>query len=193
MPNATLRRFSDDDLEPVRLWRNSPDISGSMYGEHTITEAEHRSWFENLRVDDTKSYWIVESDRKAVGVAYIYDIDAKNHNASWGFYLGEKKARRSGVGYYAEIFMLYFAFEHLKLNKLICEVLAGNDVVWKMHEKIGFKREGLFRSHVKKKNLYHDVVRLALLQSDWLLIKDAHMKRLISRGQTIPDFEQMAR
>ena len=188
MSKITLRHFCHDDLEPVRLWRNSPEVSNLMYGEHIITEAEHRSWFEQLKTDETKSYWIIEADQNAIGVSYVYDIDMKNLKASWGFYVVDQKARRSGVGYYVEIFMLYFAFEHLKLNKLTCEVLAENSAVWRMHEKIGFKREGFFRSHIRKKEVYHEVVHLALLRDEWLAAKQTHMERLGARNQIIPDF-----
>ena len=191
MPKITLRRFCDDDLEPVRLWRNSPEISSSMYGAHTITEAEHRTWFTSLKVDNTKSYWIIESDGRAVGVSYIYDIDSKNRHASWGFYIVDDRSRRTGAGYYVEVFMLHFAFEHLKLNKLSCEVLAKNNAVWRLHEKIGFRREGLFLSHISKAGKYHDVVRLGLLQREWLSIKQKHVDRLVARGQQLPNFCQL--
>ena len=188
MPQITLRNLHANDSDSILKWRNSPTVSDSMYGDHIISDTEHRLWFDSLSSDDTKRYWMIESDKTPIGVSYIYDIDQKNRHASWGFYIVENRSRRIGVGYYVEVFMLYFAFEHLNLRKLNCEVLFRNSAVWKMHEKIGFKREGLFHAHIKKAGAYHDVVRLALLQSEWALLKETHINRLSTRGQQLPEF-----
>ena len=191
MPQITLRLFHDKDIDQIRTWRNSSVVSNWMYGEHVISETEHHAWFHNLKTDGTKKYWLIESDGRAIGVSYIYDIDSKNRHASWGFYIVDDRSRRTGAGYYVEVFMLYFVFEHLKLNKLNCEVLAENNAVWKLHEKLGFRREGLFLSHISKAGKYHDVIRLALLQSKWLSVKQKHLDRLLARGQQLPDFSQL--
>ena len=74
--------------------------------------------------------------------------------------------------------MLKYVFEELKFNKLVCEVFTSNHNVIKMHEKFGFRREGYFRNHILKNEIYHDVVTLALLQSEWQTIKDFHYKRI---------------
>ena len=51
------------------------------------------------------------------------------------------------------------------------ETTAGGAEVIRMHEKFGFRREGYFRSHVKKDGQHLDVVALGLLRSEWKLLK----------------------
>ena len=65
-----------------------------------------------------------------------------------------------------------YVFNELKLNKLRCEVFTSNDKVIKMHENFGFRREAYYREHCLKNNQKFDVIGLALLQTEWSLIKE---------------------
>ena len=69
-------------------------------------------------------------------------------------------------------------FDELKLNKLKCEVFVFNEQVIKMHEKFGFRREAYFREHCLKNGTYIDVVGLAMLRSEWEVVKESNFKRI---------------
>jgi RimJ/RimL family protein N-acetyltransferase len=77
-------------------------------------------------------------------------------------------------------------FGELGLNKLWCEVLIGNEAVWRLHEGFGFQREALFRQQVRKDGAPADVVGLGLLKSDWAVARAASRDRLVSRGFDLP-------
>ncbi len=188
MASVRLRDFRPNDCDQVLAWRNSPDVAMYMYGDHDIGLAEHRIWFTALANDNTKKYWVIEAGGVGLGVAYVFDIDRNNQRASWGFYIGNPELRGAGVGYFVEVFVLLYVFEHLGLNKLCCEVLADNESVWQMHEKFGFTVEGRLHAHIRKNGAYRDVIVLGMLASQWQEIKPKHLARLERRGQILPDF-----
>jgi RimJ/RimL family protein N-acetyltransferase len=81
-----------------------------------------------------------------------------------------------------EFWVIEQVFGALGFTKLWCEVLVDNEPVWRLHEGFGFRREALFRQHVRKDGVATDVVGLGLLKSDWLSLRDASRERLRSRG-----------
>ena len=160
-----------EDLELVREWRNSPEVSQYMYTENFISKEQQEKWFEKIQQDESSKYWMIKYEDKNLGVANIVDIDRRNSKCNWGFYLGNSSIRGKGIGAKVEFNVLNYVFEELKLNKLVGEVFSFNEKVVKMHEKFGFRREGFLRNHIYKNDKFHDVVVIGLLSSEWNQIK----------------------
>jgi UDP-4-amino-4,6-dideoxy-N-acetyl-beta-L-altrosamine N-acetyltransferase len=156
-----------DDLELVRGWRNSPEVSAYMYTDAQISAEQQRSWFEKVRDDPRSRYWIIQYEGKKTGVVSLTDINHTLNSCYWAFYLGDTSIRGAGIGLKTEYHVLRYVFEELKLNKLRCEVFVFNDKVIKMHERVGFRREAYYREHCIKNGEFIDVVGLAMLKSEW--------------------------
>ena len=58
--------------------------------------------------------------------------------------------------------VLEYAFGHLNLHKVWCEVIAENTAARDLYTKFGFAEEGVLRQHVFKAGRYLDVVLMAL-------------------------------
>ncbi len=168
-----LRRLALSDHARVLAWRNSPEVAGHMYGDHAIGEAEHALWLEAALSRADRSYWIIELDGAPVGLANLARIDPEASRCDWAFYLADPAVRGRGVGAAVEYLVLRHVFEGRGLNKLCCEVLAGNAAVVRLHERFGFTREALFRDHVRKGGVFQDVVGLGLLRREWPKVKAA--------------------
>lgn len=166
-----LRDICPDDKDVIFKWRNLPDVAKYMYTDHTITLAEHESWFDRVIQDETNHYWIIQCDGEDVGLANIYDLDKTNERCSWAFYIASPNVRGKGVGSYVEYTILEYVFSTLNLNKLCCEVLGFNEAVINMHKKFGFQQEGLFREHRWKGGVAMDIVCLAILREEWSDVK----------------------
>lgn len=162
-----LRDMRLADAPSVLEWRNSRDVAEYMYTDHNITEGEHALWFGQALTAPDRKYWIIEHDQRSVGLANLYDISLDYRRAYWAFYIADASVRGKGVGSSTERFMLDFAFNHLTLNKLCCEVLASNETVVRLHRKFGFTVDGLLRQHILKNGTFVDVVTLSLLASEW--------------------------
>lgn len=66
-----------------------------------------------------------------------------------------------------ECLALNYAFYCLNLHKLSCEVLAFNTNVIKLHQKFGFKIEGVFREQHKIDDNFVDICRMGMLFCEW--------------------------
>lgn len=161
-----LRPLAEKDLPLIRAWRNAPEVRRNMYSKHEITEAEHRAWFARLK-DDIHSRWFIHEDAKSQpdGVVYFTQLQPANGSAFWGFYAGDNAVR--GIGTHMEFEALEKAFSDFGLHKLNCEVLVSNRPVVNLHNKFGFKEEGLFRDFHFDGESYIDVVRLGILAKEW--------------------------
>ena len=170
--------LTEIDIELVRNWRNSKEVSKYMYTENEISSEQQKKWFDSIQNRKDSVYWIIEYDEKKIGVANLMDIKPALQSCYWAFYLGDTSIRGAGIGSKIEYNVLTYVFEKLKLNKLRCEVFVENDMVIKMHEKFGFRREAYYREHCIKGEKKLDSVGLAILQSEWFQVKDKHFKRI---------------
>lgn len=178
MKDITLNPLEEKDIELVREWRNSPEVSQYMYTEELISEKQQANWFKKIDKEENSKYWIITYEDKKIGVASLTDIDRRNSKCFWGFYLGNSDIRGQGIGSKIEFNVLKYVFDEIKLNKLCGEVLSSNEKVVKMHEKFGFRREGYLRNHILKRDQFFDVVVIGLLSSEWNQLKDALQNKI---------------
>jgi UDP-4-amino-4,6-dideoxy-N-acetyl-beta-L-altrosamine N-acetyltransferase len=185
-PQVVLRPLAAADSARLFGWRNLPEIARWMYSDHLIASEEHARWFEAALADPRRRYWIIEADAKPVGLANLYDLSPEHGRTSWAYYLADPSTRGQGIGAFVEYWVIEHVFGELALNKLWCEVLIGNEAVWRLHEGFGFQREALLRQHVRKDGAPADVVGLGMLASDWAAAREASRTRLTSRGFDLP-------
>lgn len=181
MIDISLRILEENDIELVRNWRNSSDVSPYMYNETIITVDQQKNWFKKISNEDSSVYWIIEYDGKKLGLASLTGIDRTLNSCYWAFYLGDLSVRGAGIGAKIEYNVLEYVFNTLKLNKLRCEVFISNDKVIKMHEKFGFRREAYYREHCIKNNIKLDVIGLAILESEWKLISELMKNKIYGK------------
>jgi UDP-4-amino-4,6-dideoxy-N-acetyl-beta-L-altrosamine N-acetyltransferase len=181
-PDIVLRPVEATDKDQLRVWRNLPDIRAWMYSDHVISPEEHERWFNAALADPARKYWIIQVDGRPVGLANLYDIAPAHRKCSWAYYLADGSTRGKGVGAFVEFKVIEHVFVDHGLNKLSCEVLIGNEAVWKLHESFGFKREALLRAHVWKDGEPADVIGLGLLAEDWGATRPESLRRLREKG-----------
>jgi UDP-4-amino-4,6-dideoxy-N-acetyl-beta-L-altrosamine N-acetyltransferase len=180
--SVTLRPLRAQDESQVLAWRNSPEVAAHMYTDRTIAPEAHAAWLAAALGADDRRYWIVELDGRGVGLANLVRIDPVSRRCDWAYYLADPATRGRGVGACVEYAVIEHVFGSLGLNKLWCEVLIGNEAVWRLHESFGFRREALLRNHVRKGGRFHDVVGLGLTAADWAEARGACAERLKAKG-----------
>ncbi len=183
--SVMLRPMRLEDGAQVLAWRNTPAVAASMYTDHAITPAEHDGWLQAALHRDDRRYWIVVVDGAPAGVANLAGIDRRNRRCELGHYLADPSARGRGIGAAVEYIVLQQVFETFQLNKLWCEVLAGNEAAWRLHEGFGFTREAHLRAHIWKEGRFWDVIGLGILASDWAAARPACQARLIAKGHDL--------
>ena len=170
------RPLERTDSELLFNWRNLDHIRANMYSDHVIARSEHDAWFERILDDPKVCYRIFCHQGRPAGMFCFTAIDQRHQRCTWGFYMGESDVPK-GSGAVMEFFALERAFEHMGIRKLCCEVFAFNTAVCRLHQKFGFKQEGLLVKHVLKGEQFEDVVVLALFRDDWL----GHVKETVGK------------
>jgi UDP-4-amino-4,6-dideoxy-N-acetyl-beta-L-altrosamine N-acetyltransferase len=118
-----------------------------------------------------------ESQGTPLGIVAFTGIDSASRNSSWAFYASPQAPK--GTGSRMEYLALECAFYELQLHKLCCEVLAFNSPVIKLHQKFGFKVEGILREQHKVEDAFVDVYRLGILASEWNSQREEMREKLL--------------
>ncbi|MFN3588735.1 MAG: UDP-4-amino-4,6-dideoxy-N-acetyl-beta-L-altrosamine N-acetyltransferase [Spirosomataceae bacterium] len=176
----SYRKIKPEDIEMIRYWRNSKEVSQYMYSEKKIEKEQQVSWFNSLQDNPNVVYDIIQYNEISIGLRSITNINRESKFCDWAFYIGEVEFRSLGLGTVIEYDTIEYVFEQLQMSKLYCEVLDNNKQVINLHEKFGFRREGFFREHILKDNKRLDVVKLALLKKEWKHIKP-YFKTLLKK------------
>jgi UDP-4-amino-4,6-dideoxy-N-acetyl-beta-L-altrosamine N-acetyltransferase len=171
-----LRPVDDEDLEPMRRWRNEPVIRMNMFTRHVIGAEEHRNWWARTRANPAFEYYMLEHAGRACGVGALTGIDRGNANTAWAIYAAPDAPR--GTGTRIGALLLDRAFAGLSLHKVHCEAFAFNDTALALYHRLGFVTEGVFREQHDYDGRFVDVHRLGVLRADWLTRRAGILQRL---------------
>ena len=174
---GVLRDIKPEELELMLSWRNAPTVRANMYTSHEISLAEHLAWWERIQERSDLQYCMYESQGTPLGIVAFTGIDRNNQNSSWAFYASPLAPK--GTGSKMEFLALEYAFCHIQLRKLWCEVLAFNTPVIKLHQKFGFKVEGILRDQHKANERFDDIYRLGVLATEWQMLREDMLKKLL--------------
>ncbi|MEM1000993.1 MAG: UDP-4-amino-4,6-dideoxy-N-acetyl-beta-L-altrosamine N-acetyltransferase [Bacteroidota bacterium] len=184
--DMTLHLLAREDLETVRQWRNSPEVSRYMYTDQLISAEEQVAWFARISQDATKRYWLIRYGERPIGLVNIAEISPAHRRCNWGFYFGVADLRGLGLASKVEFNVLRYVFDHLGLNKLYCEVFDWNENVIALHSKFGFRREGFFREHIVKDGKPQNIVCMGVLARDWKVIRSYYVEKLYGGEENLP-------
>ena len=167
-----LKDLTEDKLELVRSWRMKPEVTYYLYTDPVISKEDQIKWFNSIKNDPQKKFWIINYNNQDIGIINIERIDFINKRCLWGFYIGEDSIRSNGlvsikIVKELKIFICYYVFEILQLNKLCGEVLSYNKHVIELLKKLGSKIEGTLEEQIYKNNKFEDVVVFGLLKREW--------------------------
>ncbi|MDC7716942.1 UDP-4-amino-4,6-dideoxy-N-acetyl-beta-L-altrosamine N-acetyltransferase [Vogesella sp. DC21W] len=172
-----LRPIDQTELPLMLSWRNAPAVRVNMYTTHEISLTEHMAWWDRIKNRADQQYFMYEYQGSPAGIVAFNGIDINNLHSSWAFYASPEATK--GTGSRMEYLALTHAFDVLKLHKICCEVLAFNMPVVKLHEKFGFKIEGILREQHKIETGFVDIYRLGMLSTEWALKRDQMLAKLL--------------
>jgi UDP-4-amino-4,6-dideoxy-N-acetyl-beta-L-altrosamine N-acetyltransferase len=175
-----LRPVEDDEIDLMLEWRNAPEVRKHMYTQQVIPREEHFVWWEATKRREDRQYFMYEFNQEPRGIVGFSSIDKAHNNSSWAFYAAPDAPR--GTGSRMEFLALNYAFNALRLHKLHCEVLSTNEAVIRLHQKYGFRIEGVFREHFELNGRYVDIVRLGILRDEWNETESGLMAMLATKN-----------
>jgi len=162
------------DIEQLREWRNSEDVSSHMLSKAIISQEQQEQWYKAICKDPSVLHWVIMSKEGVkLGVASLTKIGLEPKSAEPGLYIGDKKYRNSFFGMEAYYYLLDYGFRQLQLEKISGTVLFSNETALKMNASFGFSMEYMEKKLVEIEGIETVVCKLFLNKADFYLSKMA--------------------
>lgn len=160
----TLRHMLESDLDFVRSWRNHDVIREYMFDQQVISGDQHALWFENAQHDPSRELFIFEHNQLPQGFVQV-KYSHENSIAEWGFYAAPEAPPGVGTEMLREV--LHHVFAVKGSLRVYAQVLEYNLASLRVHEKLGFKCEGILRQHYFNGARRCDIHCFGILLSEW--------------------------
>lgn len=163
-----LRALEKEDLEFLREMINDPEMEKDVVGwSFPVSKIEQEKWFENQIQNKNNIRYIIEVDKKRIGLATITNIDWKNRKACHGIKLFSNDVKGKGYGTDTVNTIMKYAFEELQLNKLYSTILEYNVPSINLYKKCGWSIDGTLRESTFKQNRYVNELAVSILKKDY--------------------------
>jgi RimJ/RimL family protein N-acetyltransferase len=171
MNKIKLRALTATDSVKTLAWNNQEDIS-EMYSGHPfpVNIEMETTWYEKILKSNFPvtifGIEIIDSN-KLIGITVLRDINMIYRTAEFAFYIGDQSERGKGYSKEALMLTLQFAFLKLGLQRIYVKILEENIQTIKVHEQVGFKKEGNLRKSVFKNGCYKNEQYMAILKEEF--------------------------
>jgi RimJ/RimL family protein N-acetyltransferase len=166
-----LGAFRPDDAAAFHRWYQDSAFSRHLDSSPALPKSENRlaRWLdEEERIRDSFMFAIRTLDVDAIiGFIQLDDVQWNNGSGWLAIGIGEADFRGQGYGYEAMGLALQFAFHEINLHRLQLTVFSYNLPAVRLYEKLGFKREGVFREALLRDGRRHHMFLYGLLAHEW--------------------------
>jgi len=128
--------YTKEDIELLRKWRNSEELSQYMHITTHITKEEQEKWFHSIN-DMNNFFFIAEYNNVDIGYVFLKNIDYPQSTADPGTFITDKKYMESELGVVMILSILDFAYFVLGIQEFIGRVLKNNKRAMKNYQMFG--------------------------------------------------------
>lgn len=179
-----LKRLTKKDIEQVRIWRNHPSIQQHMdYQEH-ITPHMQEAWFNNIN-NQYNFYFLIQYQKKNIGVIHMSDIDYKKKIAKSGIFIGDLTYQNTFIPVCASLCLCDLKFHLFQLVKTNAKVSSTNLIAQKYNTNLGFvsclnqKRTDFLQYTLTKQN-YLKTTQSIRSKTQQLMGKESNIQLIIN-------------
>ena len=168
-----FRDFEEGDIDFIYQCKNDDKLNEMIVGQyHPFSHEEAVKWVHGCMGEhETFKFWAVctnDSEKRIVGWASLAKIDKENKSAFfYSIVIGDPKYRKGFAWIEIQQFVIDYAFQVLKVNRLEYSCLSEHPSSMAIGPVMFFKQEGLFRQAVYKNNRYYDVAYFGLLKNEY--------------------------
>ncbi len=162
----TFKKLRFEDIDMVLSWRKLAHVNEAMFTRVDSDLQSQQLWFQKIEKDTSVRYWVINFNSIPIGLINISQIDLLNSRCTLGYYIGELEYR--GAAGIIPAYIYNYIFKKLSLNKIYGEVLSTNKTILEIHKAHGYRVVGVYRNHVIKDGVKHDVVLIELLSDIWI-------------------------
>jgi RimJ/RimL family protein N-acetyltransferase len=171
-PRVRLTAVTLDDLPTIARWNQDAGFARLFEANPAAPKAPStlEPWLEENNRSNTSYLFgvrLLDGD-ELLGFVELNSI-LWPHRHTWvSIAIGD--AANQGQGYGAEALglALQFAFQELNLHRVQLTVFSYNQRAIALYEKLGFRREGIFREHLERDGTRFDMYLYGILRPEWL-------------------------
>jgi RimJ/RimL family protein N-acetyltransferase len=168
---ARLTALTEDDMPTLAAWHEHTEFRQLFEAgpAHPKTAAQLSTWLAGRHQAADGFVFAIRAreGREALGVLELDGILWTHQNAWIGIVIGAPENWGQGYGAEAMRLALRFAFEELNLHRVQLTVFSYNTRAIALYEKLGFRREGVYREHLQRGGERHDMLLYGLLRREW--------------------------
>jgi RimJ/RimL family protein N-acetyltransferase len=169
-----LTALTPDDLPAMARWYEDAEFL-RLYDSRPAypkTEAELARWLKGVAEDTNTFVFAVrplDSD-DLLGYLELDGVEWQHGVCGLGLGFGERANWGKGYGYEATRLALRYAFDELNLHRVQVTVFSYNRRSLALVDKVGFRREGVFRERLQRDGKRHDMILYGMLRHEWVTL-----------------------
>lgn len=133
-----LHRLTAEDIELVRVKRNSDPIRHNMFYQQIISEEQQREWFKSIS-NIHNYYMLIVYKGEKIGLIHGKNVNYNERTAEGGIFIWNEQHWNSFVPVLASIAMIDLTFNILQLYKTFAEVQSSNARSKHYNSELGYK------------------------------------------------------
>jgi RimJ/RimL family protein N-acetyltransferase len=169
--NVKLRGIEPSDATAFFEWNLNSDTSRNLeFLWPPVSKTQISKWAEEQsqkKLDNDSFIWVIEdATGRVVGSINTHSCNYRNGTFSYGVNIGSEYHRK---GYATEAIkmVLRYYFEELRYQKVSVQVHSYNESSIRLHEKLGFTKEGTMRRMIYTRGMYYDVHWYGMTKEEW--------------------------
>lgn len=162
-----LRSLDMSDVDNLLTWVNDPQVVGKFATFHEpLTREDEERYVHATLASKNDLVFSIEANGTYVGQAGIHEIEWRNRKGRAALVI---RSDFQGVGYGQAAMreLLRTVFTDYGIHKVFLIVDPNNERARHVYEKVGFKPEGVLREEYFRDGVYHDMVRLLMLDHEF--------------------------
>jgi RimJ/RimL family protein N-acetyltransferase len=169
---ARLAALTADDLPEIARWHDDASFARMFDARPAApkTAGALDAWLEEYTRSTNGFLFAI---RPLEGDALLGYIELEGilwmHQHAWlSIAIGDAAHQGQGYGTEAIGLALRFAFQELNLHRVQLTVFGYNQRAIRVYEKLGFRREGVYREHIQRDGARYDMYLYGILRPEWL-------------------------
>ncbi|WP_461615813.1 GNAT family N-acetyltransferase [Clostridium sp. Marseille-QA1073] len=168
-----LSALKKEDVDKITMWHEDVDFLRNYDGKIAYPETKEsiEKWYEEtINSKENFCFSIITLEEKNMIGFLVLSSIMWNNGSSWiSICIGDEKNRKKGYGSEALRLLIDYSFRELNLYRLQLTVFSYNTSAIKTYEKLGFKKEGVYREAIYRDNNRYDMYLYGLLKKEWCM------------------------
>lgn len=164
-----LRALEPEDLSFLSKVENDENLWELSHTQAPYSQYLLKEYLANSHQDiyEAKQLRLIISnyENQALGMIDLFDFDFKNSRAGVGILVHDFENRQQGYGKEALQLLIKYAFTHLNLHQLYCNISEENQASIKLFTSQGFEKVGLKKDWTFTNKTYKNEYLLQLINS----------------------------